>query len=478
AFDKARFYGWIHKFGPTMVDEERDVDMEDMLRHIEPEVLLGSAKGVENLETLKNAAKKHIFNDLLTLLSKLLPKPNFMPKNTYEVKKIINPLKMRVQRIHACRNHCILYRGEYAVLEKCPNCDAIRYKSNADFCEDHAGSSIGNKRKKGAKKSVGAQVEDESYIGTDTMTQRRVPALVMWYLPWRTFDANHPEFSHEKKDCQVKGKTACVVCLNDTSYVYFKGSMKIVFMRHRCFLLKMHKYRRMKDFFDGTNENDFAPKLATGKIVFEMCEKVKFKLDKKSLGGADNLKRGRKQAKTTDIADMPFKMISIFFKYLPYCTIGFLGLSGKAKDGLKSRKDLVDLQIRPKLHPQELPNGKQYLPPVSYNLTLDERLAMCKCLRGLKVPTEFSSNIRSLVSLKDMTLAGYNSHGCHVMITVFLAIAIRAIKLVLVKMVITRICYFFNMISHKVIDRVELPKLQLFVLETQAQLFYVISHHG
>uniref|UniRef100_K3XSV5 Transposase-associated domain-containing protein n=1 Tax=Setaria italica TaxID=4555 RepID=K3XSV5_SETIT len=159
--------------GEPQVDEERDVDMEDMLRHIEPKLLLGSAKGLENFETLKKAAKDR----------NLLPKLNFVPKNTYEANKIINPLKMRVQRIHACRNNCVSYRGEYATLEKCPNCDASHYKSNADFCEDRAGSSIRNKSKKGAKKSISDKVEDESYIGTDTMTQRRVPSLVMWYLP-------------------------------------------------------------------------------------------------------------------------------------------------------------------------------------------------------------------------------------------------------------------------------------------------------
>uniref|UniRef100_K3YLR4 Transposase-associated domain-containing protein n=1 Tax=Setaria italica TaxID=4555 RepID=K3YLR4_SETIT len=98
-------------------------------------------------------------------------------------KKIINPLNMHVQRIHMCRNQCILYRGEYAALEKCSNCGASRYKSNADFCEDHAGSSIGNKRKKSAKKGVGNQVEDEFCIGTDMMTRRRVPTFVMWNLP-------------------------------------------------------------------------------------------------------------------------------------------------------------------------------------------------------------------------------------------------------------------------------------------------------
>jgi hypothetical protein len=43
------------------VDEECDVDMEEMLRHIEPEVLLGSAKGLENFETLKKAAKDRMY---------------------------------------------------------------------------------------------------------------------------------------------------------------------------------------------------------------------------------------------------------------------------------------------------------------------------------------------------------------------------------------------------------------------------------
>jgi hypothetical protein len=97
------------------VDEECDVDMEEMSRHIEPEVLLGSAKGLENFETLKKAAKDRMyegcgkewtmlrfmlhllivkekfgwsdnsFNELLTLLVNLPPKPNLVPRNTYEV---------------------------------------------------------------------------------------------------------------------------------------------------------------------------------------------------------------------------------------------------------------------------------------------------------------------------------------------------------------------------------------------------------
>jgi hypothetical protein len=41
----------------------------------------------------------------------------------------------------------------------------------------------------------------------------------------------------------------------------------------------------------------------------------------------------------------------------------------------------------------------------------------------------------------------YNSHDYHVMMMVFLTIAIRAIKPVHIKVTITRLCYFFNTIS-------------------------------
>jgi hypothetical protein len=76
------------------------------------------------------------------------------------------------------------------------------------------------------------------------------------------------------------------------------------------------------------------------------------------------------------------------------------------------------------------------------------------------VPTGFSSNIKSLVSMKDLTMTNYNSHDCHVMLTVFLPIVIRAIGPEYVKMVITQMSYFFNCITQKVINEAELSALK------------------
>jgi hypothetical protein len=81
----------------------------------------------------------------------------------------------------------------------------------------------------------------------------------------------------------------------------------------------------------------------------------------------------------------------------------------------------------------------------------------------VKVPTSFSYNITSLVSMKDLTLTSINAHDCHVRLMVFLPIVIRAIGPEYVRMVITCLGYFFNFITQKVIDEAELPGLKQFI---------------
>ena len=91
---------------------------------------------------------------------------------------------------------------------------------------------------------------------------------------------------------------------------------------------------------------------------------------------------------------------------------------------------------------------------------------MCQWLRAVKVPTGFSSNIKILVSMKDLTLTSFNAHDCHIMLTVFLPIVIRAIGPEYVKMVITCLAYFFNWTTQKVTDEAEPPGMKQFIAET------------
>ena len=71
---------------------------------------------------------------------------------------------------------------------------------------------------------------------------------------------------------KVKGKKACPICIDDTSSIYLKNSHNDVYLRTRRFLRRDHPYRRQKKAFDGTVEEDTAPRPLTGA---EICARVK-----------------------------------------------------------------------------------------------------------------------------------------------------------------------------------------------------------
>ena len=93
------------------------------------------------------------FTELLMLLKIMLPEDNTSPNNHYEANKILCPVGMEYQKIHACRNDCILYRNQFAELCKCLTCGVSRYK-----VKDNESS-------------------DERTINSEH------PAKVCWYLP-------------------------------------------------------------------------------------------------------------------------------------------------------------------------------------------------------------------------------------------------------------------------------------------------------
>jgi hypothetical protein len=72
---------------------------------------------------VSNRSSDCSFKDLLTLLKDMIPQGNVVPKNVYEAKQITCLLGLEVEKIHACKNDCILYCGpEYQDLENCPIC--------------------------------------------------------------------------------------------------------------------------------------------------------------------------------------------------------------------------------------------------------------------------------------------------------------------------------------------------------------------
>jgi len=75
------------------------------------------------------------FSSLLQIVQHMLLEENTLPKSYYQVKKILCPMGMEYQKIHACPNDCILYRHEFEEMQKYPKCGVSQYKvKDEDKC--------------------------------------------------------------------------------------------------------------------------------------------------------------------------------------------------------------------------------------------------------------------------------------------------------------------------------------------------------
>jgi hypothetical protein len=78
----------------------------------------------------------------------------------------------------------------------------------------------------------------------------------------------------------------------------------------------------------------------------------------------------------------------------------------------------------------------------------------------------------------ELKMSGYNTHGCHTMLSLFLTIAIRVVNHPYFKMVITRMFHLFNAISKKVINIRDLDELCKEIRVTMCQLEMCFLHYS
>jgi hypothetical protein len=68
-------------------------------------------------------------DELFTILhGNLLPEENGLPKNYHVAKTLMRRLGLSYNTIHACKNGCVLFRGDLANEEWCPQCSQPRFK--------------------------------------------------------------------------------------------------------------------------------------------------------------------------------------------------------------------------------------------------------------------------------------------------------------------------------------------------------------
>nr|KYP44931.1 hypothetical protein KK1_033565 [Cajanus cajan] len=172
---------------------------------------------------------------------------------------------------------------------------------------------------------------------------------------------------------------ACPTCNFDTFPCRLRGSYKWCFMGHRRFLERGHKFRLMKNHFDGTIEERDAPRLLSGSEILKQIDNYLKDLELNCKG-----KRNREENRPKQ-----WKKKSIFFN-LPYWKHNLLRHNldvmhiennvcdnvlytlikdEKSKDHLEARQDLQDMGIKEDLWPDE--NGK-YL-PLLFSMTKEKK---------------------------------------------------------------------------------------------------------
>ncbi|XP_074291284.1 uncharacterized protein LOC141618061 [Silene latifolia] len=280
---------------------------------------------------------------------------------------------------------------------------------------------------------------------------------------------------------KVNGKKPCPICEDYMKSTYLTHSRKYVYLDYRRFLKRFHPYLKKKLPFNGKVEEEVTRKPLSEKEVYERVKDVQTVYGKfvKPKESESLWKKKSIFWKLPYWQDLPVRhcldMMHIEKNVCDALLGTLLNFTGKSKDGLKVRKDLMEMKIRTNLWPVEKniqTKGKSpsfYLPPACYTLSKVEKRLFCECLYGIKVPTGYSYNIKRLASKTDFKLGAMKSHDSHVMMQLFLPIATRGILPKHVRKAITKLCSFFNIICSKVVDPEMLDALQVDVTETLCQ---------
>jgi Transposase family tnp2 len=158
---------------------------------------------------------------------------------------------------------------------------------------------------------------------------------------------------------KTKGAKACPICGDDTHTLRLDNCKKNIYMRHHRFLTRYHPYRRKKEAFDGKVETRQAPVSLFGKEVYNEVKNINNQFGKTVKLIVDD----NRWKKKFILWDLPYwSSLEIrhcldemhIVKNICESLVGLLlNIQEKTIDGVKARKDMVQLGIRMELAPVE-----------------------------------------------------------------------------------------------------------------------------
>ncbi|KAI9200313.1 hypothetical protein LWI28_005804 [Acer negundo] len=244
-----------------------------------------------------------------------------------------------------------------------------------------------------------------------------------------------PEFGNLSR-WSTRGEKACPYCSRNTKSRWLNHGRKYCYMDHRRFLPLSHKFRKDRVSFYGTMEWGYAPSRLSGSILKREVDDIltEYKKEDVKKRKRDEMEKKKKDEKEGGSDKNYWKKKFIFFK-LPYWEHNsirhnldvihieknvydnilwtLLGVVGKSKDNLKSRRDLKNWGLRRPLYLQQQGATKVYLPSVCFTMNKVNKDVFLKVLKSVKVPNGYASNISRCVHMKEHTIFGHKSQDSH-----------------------------------------------------------------
>ncbi|KAA0062133.1 transposase [Cucumis melo var. makuwa] len=335
------------------------------------------------------------FSELLSIISDLLPENNKIPTSLYEAKKTLGALGLSYQKIDACPNDCCLYRKEYANSTKFPKCGLSRWKINKNSTKESRGVAAKQmwyfpivprfirmfKNLENAKNlrwhAMDRNVDGIMRHPADTPSWRLIDHM------WPTFGSKPRNLRLDPKQSGYDINTYLAPLIDDLKILWEEGVRRFDAYKEEYFTLRAvllwtindfpaydnlcgkylprhHPYRLQKKNFDGKQEHGNPPQPLSREAIYFKLKEMIFSCGKKcgknnNEGGNDYWKR------RSSFFELPYyknlqvrHCLDIMYIEKNVCMniVGtLLDISGKSKDGMNSRLDLVEMNIRPELAP-------------------------------------------------------------------------------------------------------------------------------
>ncbi|CAL8999837.1 unnamed protein product, partial [Prunus brigantina] len=217
----------------------------------------------------------------------MLPTDNCLPNDHRHAQKVLNGLGLGYEKIHACKNNCMLFYKEYETLDTCPICNESRFKMTSQ----NRITKIPQKVMRYLPLKPRLQ---RLYMSTHTATdmrwhkEKRVDDDVMRHPAdgeaWKAFDRTFPEFAAEPRNVRLGlatdgfnpygGYMACPVCKEDVTSGWHAG--KVCYLGHRRWLSWDHEWREKDKQFDGNTERRLRPREWSGDEILDQLNRLDF----------------------------------------------------------------------------------------------------------------------------------------------------------------------------------------------------------